>query len=129
FFDKTAEGYPHLQYHCMEARYLVLSDVVHVYGPVVWHDYDIDIASVALDGDTAVVEIRSPFRALSYKRQFMTRGMLYLWITLGKTDGVWFLTDISPDSIYGSDRHGSYDELLESIEELEAEYERTTQAR
>ena len=129
FFDKTAEGYPHLQYHCMEARYLVLSDVVHVYGPVVWHDYDIDIASVALDGDTAVVEIRSPFRALSYKRQFMTSGMFYFWITLGKTDGVWFLTDISPDSIYGSDRHGSYDELLESIEELEAEYERTTQAR
>ena len=126
FFDEAAEGYPHLQYHCTEARYLAL---MIADDPVAWYDYDIDIESVELEGNTAVAEVRSPFRSLSENYNGMSSGLFSFWITLEKTDGVWFVTDISPDSIYGSDRHGSYDELLESIEELEAEYGSITQMR
>ncbi len=126
FFDETAEGYPHLQYHCTEARYLAL---MNEDDPVSWYDYDIDIESVEIDGCTAEIYVRCYDRSLHENYNGMSSGLIPFWITLEKTDGVWLMTDISPDSIYGSDRHGSYDELLESIEDLEAKYESITQMR
>ena len=122
FFDENAEGYENLAYHSTEARYIALSDALSGAGPVVWNVHHIELTTVELDEDSAVINVRSPYREICLNYAGMPRGLNTYRISLGKVDGVWYLTDIEPNSIYGSDRHGTYDELLETIDELEAEY-------
>ena len=121
FFDTESEGYADLIYHSTEARCLGLMHCSSVFGPVVWHNYDLTIDNLEVDGETARVTVRSLFRELWENYFGMPSGMYTFRIDLRRVDGVWLMTDISPNSIYGDERHGTYDDLLDNIAELEAE--------
>lgn len=123
FFDKTSEGYENLIYNSTETRYLGLRDAEPTtYGPIVWYNYDVDILSVEIDGDTAKVEAIDQIRKLRENYGEMQTGTFYYYLDLHKVGGVWLMTDVFPVSRYSV--YGSYDELLETIDELEAQYER-----
>lgn len=121
FFDAESEGYADLVYHSTEARRLGLMHLTSDFGPVVWHNYDLTFDELEVDGDTARVAVRSHARELEEDYSGMFSGMSFFWIDLRRVDGVWLMTDISPNSIYGDERHGTYEDLLDSIAELEAE--------
>lgn len=121
FFDKTSEGYENLIYNSTETRYLGLSDAEPTtYGPIVWYDYDVDILSVEIDGDTAKVEAIDHIRKLRENYSEMQIGAFYYYLDLRKVSGVWLMTDVFPVSRYSV--YGSYEELLGSIAEMEEEY-------
>ena len=121
FFDKTSEGYENLAYNSTETRYLGLMDAEPtMYGPIVWYDYDVKILSVEIDGDTAKVEAMDQIRKLRENYSGMQSGAFYYYLDLRKVSGVWLMTDVFPVSRYSV--YGSYDELVEAIKELEAQY-------
>ena len=99
-----------------------VSCTAHLYSALLCgHNYDLTIDNLEVDGETARVTVRSLFRELWENDFGMPSGMYTFRIDLRRVDGVWLMTDISPNSIYGDERHGTYDDLLDNIAELEAE--------
>ena len=71
-----------------------------------------------MDGNSASVTVSADYDIV--RGDGSSGGMTNIsFFKLNKLDGVWYLSDMEPDSIYGSDRHGTYEELLEQIAALE----------
>lgn len=121
FFSKTSEGYENLMYNATETRYFGLMNTEpSMYGPIVWYDYDVDVMSVEIDGDTAKVEAKDHIQSLRENYSGMSSGTFYYYLDLCKVNGVWLMTDVFPVSRF--DGYVSYEELLETIAAMEEEY-------
>lgn len=116
FLDPNGEGYEKLLYFVAETQYIHLDDGFDE--DVQWYNVDLDFESVEVDGNSASVTVRADYDIV--RGDGSSGGMTNIsFFKLNKLDGVWYLSDMEPDSIYGSDRHGTYEELLEQIAALE----------
>lgn len=116
FLDPNGEGYEKLLYFVAETQY------IHLYEgydeDVQWYNVDLDFESIEVDGNIASVTVSADYDTV--RGDGSSGGMTNIsFFKLNKLDGVWYLSDMEPDSIYGSDRHGTYEELLEQIAALE----------
>ena len=116
FLDPNGEGYEKLLYFVAETQYIHLDDGFDE--DVQWYNVDLDFESVEVDGNSASVTVRADYDIV--RGDGSSGGMTNIsFFKLNKLDGVWYLSDMEPDSIYGSDRHGTYEELLEQIAALD----------
>ena len=116
FLDPNGEGYEKLLYFVAETQYIHLDDGFDE--DVQWYNVDLDFESVEVDGNSASVTVRADYDIV--RGDGSSGGMTNISFSkLNKLDGVWYLSDMEPDSIYGSDRHGTYEELLEQIAALD----------
>ena len=116
FLDPNGEGYEKLLYFVAETQY------IHLYEgydeDVQWYNVDLDFESIEVDGNIASVTVSADYDTVRGDGSSRRITNIYFF-TLNRLDGVWYLSEIEPDSIFASGSHGTYEELLEQIAALD----------
>lgn len=116
FLDPNSESYEKLLYFVAETQY------IHLYEgydeDVQWYNVDLDFESIEVEGNIASVTVSADYDTVRGDGSSRRITNIYFF-TLNRLDGVWYLSEIEPDSIFASGSHGTYEELLEQIAALD----------
>ena len=118
FLNPDGEGYDELLYFVAEMKYIHLDESYDE--GVQWHNVDLDFRSFDLNVDRAVAVVDARYETVRGDGSGGGMSNSYAFV-LDRIDGVWYLSGISPATIFGSgSEHGSYEDLLQAISRLEA---------